>query len=98
MKASNGKQLNVRSNEAYERAHRLAKRMGTTTQDVVVQALRTLEGDHAPDAPVSPEQAIANVAALLDAVRQATWEAHEGVQRSQRDDDDWLYDENGLPH
>ncbi len=34
------KQLNIRSDEAYERATRLARRWGTTTADAVVRALR----------------------------------------------------------
>src|SRR5687767_6733881 len=34
------KQLNIRSDEAYDRAQRLAKRLGTTTTEAVVRALR----------------------------------------------------------
>ena len=35
-----GKQLSIRSDEAYEIAHRLAQRWETTVVDVVTKALR----------------------------------------------------------
>ena len=37
------KQLNIRSDEAYAAATRLAQRLGTTTTDAVLRALRRLE-------------------------------------------------------
>lgn len=36
-----GKQLNIRSDEAYERAHRLAARNGMSVTEAVTWALRT---------------------------------------------------------
>jgi hypothetical protein len=39
------KQLNIRSDEAHEAATRLAQRLGTTTTDAVLRALRKLEQD-----------------------------------------------------
>lgn len=39
------KQLNIRSDEAYAAATRLAQRLGTTTTDAVLRALRRLEQD-----------------------------------------------------
>ena len=39
------KQLNIRSDEAYERAQRLARRWGTTAADAVVRALRSVDDD-----------------------------------------------------
>ena len=99
MKASNGKQLNVRSNEAYERAHRLAKRLGTTTQDVVIKALRALEQDAEPVRSDQPdEQAISHVRQILAQARLELWGGREPEPFDHKAFDDWLYDENGLPH
>ncbi|MGL4437770.1 MAG: type II toxin-antitoxin system VapB family antitoxin [Bosea sp. (in: a-proteobacteria)] len=98
MKASTRKQLNVRSNEAYERAHRLAKRLGTTTQDVVVMALRALESDRGICAPQSEEQAVNHVKHILDEARRELWGGKEPPPLDHKAMDDWLYDENGLPH
>lgn len=100
MKASTRKQLNVRSDEAYERAHRLAKRLGTTTQDVVVKALRALEqGDTEPvHSDRSDEQAINDVRQILAEARRNLWGGNVPEPFDHKASDDWLYDENGLPH
>ena len=37
------KQLNIRNDEAYARAKRLAERLGISTTEVVVKALRQLD-------------------------------------------------------
>ena len=98
MKASSAKQLNVRSDEAYERAHRLAKRLGTTTQDVVVKALRALEKDAQPVLSDQPdEQAISHVRQILSEARRKLWGGREPEPFDHKASDEWLYDENGLP-
>jgi hypothetical protein len=48
MPARKEKQLTIRSTEAYEIAHRLAKTLGKTTTEVVLMALRQYEATHAP--------------------------------------------------
>ena len=42
------RQLNVRSDEAFSRGSSVARRLGTTTADVVVEALRVYEDQIAP--------------------------------------------------
>lgn len=96
MKASTRKQLNVRSDEAYERAHRLAKRLGTTTQDVVVKALRALEaGDDGSNG--LPPETIAQTRAIIQEAVDQLWGGRQPPPGNQKDDDDWMYDEFGLP-
>jgi hypothetical protein len=91
------KQLNVRSDAAYEAAHRLARKLGKTTQQVVVEALlekARKEGLH--DSDPAPEVVAARLAALR-AARERMWTGAAPTTHSRRDDDDWLYDENGAP-
>jgi hypothetical protein len=97
MKSGARKQLNIRSDEAYDTAHRLARKLGKTTQQVVVEALvekARKEGLHASD--LAPEVVAARLAGLL-AARERMWTGTGPTTQSHRDDDDWLYDENGAP-
>ena len=91
MVASTRRQLNIRSDEAYATAHDLAEQFGTTTTEVVVRALRELQSKRrVPSRFVSPEEAEANLSALMKSVR-----ARGSVTLSSNHDD--LYDEFGLP-
>lgn len=88
------KQLNIRSDEAYATAHELAEQIGTTTTDVVVRALRELKSSRRiPSRLVTPEEAEANLSALMESVRAR---APNGSEMLGSDHDD-LYDEFGLP-
>ena len=90
MVARTRKQLNIRSDEAYATAHDLAEQFGTTTTEVVVRALRELQSKRrVPSQFVSPEEAGANLSALMKSVRARS------VTLSSNHDD--LYDEFGLP-
>jgi hypothetical protein len=88
------KQLNIRSDEAYERAHRLAKRYHTTAAEAVVRALREMD-DEPPNVPtyddLTPEQR-ADVDRFMDLARRARAEM-TNPEFTDRD----LYDEFGLP-
>lgn len=96
MGASNQKQLNVRSNEAYETAHRLARSRGQTTTEVVVLALRQLEGRRTiPSTKVTPEEAEANYRMIMEMVEKTNREHPVSFRSS--DIDDEFYDEFGLP-
>jgi hypothetical protein len=96
MKASSHRQLNVRSNEAYEIAHDLAEKQGKTTTDIVVSALRQFAGRRTiPSTKVTPEEADANYKAIMEGVRKANQE--HPVDFSSQDIDELLYDEFGLP-
>jgi hypothetical protein len=91
------KQLNIRSTAAYETAHRLARRLGKTTQQVVIEALEekarklNIEPDGFP-----PEVVAENLKRIDEAVAQL--QATRGKPLHNLSDDDWLYDENGVPH
>lgn len=97
MKASSKqKQLNIRSDEAYETATRLARRLNLPTQEVVLRALRKLateSGYEAGELPV--EVARENLARLREA-RSAAWGGGR-PPAGLTSDHDWLYDESGLP-
>ena len=91
MVASTRRQLNIRSDEAYATAHDLAEQFGTTTTEVVVRALREFKSKRRiPSRLVSPEEAEANLSALMKSVRE-----RGSVTLSSNHDD--LYDEFGLP-
>jgi hypothetical protein len=91
------KQLNIRSTAAYETAHRLARRLGKTTQQVVIEALEEkakVVGDRDADPPPEVvEERIARLRAL-----SAELLSSKGPPLHDKSDDDWLYDENGVPH
>jgi hypothetical protein len=91
MVASTRRQLNIRSDEAYATAHDLAEQFGTTTTEVVVRALREFKSKRRiPSRLVRPEEAEANLSALMKSVC-----ARGSVTLSSNHDD--LYDEFGLP-
>jgi len=76
----------------------LAKRLGLTTQDVVIEALRALEVDQCISADQSNEQAVNQVRQIFDEARRELWGGNEPPPFDKKAADDWLYDENGLPH
>lgn len=97
MKASSQqKQLNIRSDEAYETAHRLSQALKLPAHEVVLRALRRMASETesiAGDLPV--DVAAANRERLREA-RRAAW-GGKTPPRGLTSDHDWLYDENGLP-
>lgn len=88
------RQLNIRSNEAYERASSLAQRLGRTTTDVVVEALRRYGSEVEPrnERGLTPEQQrrFDYLMALSDDV------SRHKIPGATSDHDD-LYDDYGLP-
>jgi hypothetical protein len=97
MKASTAhRQLNIRSNDAYERAHRLARQRGSSVTAVIEQALECYEREARSISPkLSRAQAEENGRAL-DEARQRMW-GENGPPKGLTSDHSWLYDENGLP-
>jgi len=89
------KQLNIRSDVAYETANMLARRLGATTTDVVVRALEDLSRKtyRAPTydelTPVQKEW-VDGILAMAAEVRKTL---PPGVTSDHSD----MYDENGLP-
>ena len=94
MKASSQKQLNVRSDEARQRASAIAKRLGKTRTEVIVEALRNYDAETIPrDAQgLTPEQRQRHEA-FMAFVRDLQQDVIPG-STSEHDD---LYDEFGLP-
>lgn len=88
------RQLNIRSDEAAERASALAKRLGRTTTEVVVEALRSYDKAVQPvdELGMTPEQR-RRYESILDIAR----EARKRIKPGATFDDSWMYDENGLP-
>lgn len=86
------KQLSIRSDEAYEIAHRLAQRRETTVVDVVTKALREQDPTHAAR-EVTPEEAAETFRILNELSERAAKAAKPGATSDHSD----LYDEHGLP-
>ena len=85
------KQLNIRSDEAYEIAHRAAKQSGKTVTDIVTQALRERHGAIARE--VSPKQAAETFRTLMELAREGGRRKKPGATSDHGD----MYDEDGLP-
>lgn len=87
------RQLNIRSDEAYRIAHRLAKQRGQTVTEVVTDALRQQQSETLPAAEVPPEQAAETIRMLIELSDRAAKSAKPGSSS----DHSYLYDEHGLP-
>lgn len=86
------RQLNIRSDEAFETAQRLARRQGKPVTEVVLHALRAYDAAFSADAELTPEQQ-AEYEALRQIARAAAKRAKEGAASDHSD----MYDEHGLP-
>jgi antitoxin VapB len=86
------RQLNIRSDEAYERAHRLAKRRGESVTTIVTEALRKAE-EQVPAPEVSPEEAAETKRILRELAREGGRRKKPGATSDHSD----FYDEFGLP-
>lgn len=88
------KQLNIRSDEAYEIAHRAAKQRGKTVTEVVTEALRLQHGSATAAQPeVPPEQAEETYRLLMELSERSAAVARPGATSDHSD----FYDEYGLP-
>lgn len=88
-----GRQLNIRSDEAYEIAHRLAQRRGESVTEVVTNALRRAEEQPPANSEVSPQDAAETYRILSELSREGARRKKPGATSDHRD----LYDEFGLP-
>ena len=87
------RQLNVRSDQAYETAHRLARRTRMTTTQVVEKALSRLDAETPKSAKdLTPEQQ-----AWVDEVMAAAAELSKHKRPGETSDHSDMYDEHGLP-
>lgn len=87
-----GRQLNVRSDEAYELAHIISRRIGRPVSDVVRDALRAY-GDTLPAIDGMTPTQLQRYEFLRALAKRTAAGALQGVT-SEHDD---LYDEFGLP-
>ena len=87
------RQLNILSDEGYDIAHRLARRLGKTATEIVVSALRDYQSQRRiASERVTAEQAEANYGALMASLEAANTKAPPAILG-----DDEMYDESGLP-
>ncbi len=87
------RQLNIRSDEGYDIAHRLARRFGMTTSEIVVSALREYQAQRRiASASVTAAEAETNYRALMKAVAAADAKAPAKLLTEEE-----MYDEFGLP-
>lgn len=88
------RQLNIRSDDAYETAHRLAAHLGETTTKVVKDALDDYAARRMlPSKKVTEEEAEAFLTELDRLIEAANKDRPPGVTSDHSD----MYDENGLP-
>lgn len=87
------RQLNIRSDEAYRIAHRLAKRRKTSVTQIVVEALRQHEGKATHEPEVPQGQAAEMFRRLMELSERSAKAARPGATS----DHSFLYDERGLP-
>ena len=87
------RQLNIRNDEAYETATSLAKRLHTTTTDIVVRAWRKYASDEvAAQGPMSEKQQ-----RDYDVLRKIAEEFAAHKLPGATSDHGDMYDEHGLP-
>jgi hypothetical protein len=89
-----GKQLSIRSDEAYALAHRIARHQKRSVTAVVLDALRQKEAAAGVEPDMFSEEAVAARLKRLQAVVSAT---RENLKPDAGDDHADMYDENGLP-
>lgn len=88
------RQLNIRSDEAFETAKRIAERSGLTTTEVVVRALRRMDSlgeEGLRYADLSPRQK-----SLYDRLAELGRKARDASPGATSEHGD-LYDEGGAP-
>lgn len=89
------RQLNVRSDRAYDTASRLSRRLGISTTEVVLRALDTLDRKtyRAPTYADLTDEQRADVDRILAMAKDVRRTLSPGVTSDHSD----MYDENGLP-
>lgn len=86
------KQLNIRSDEVYDRAHRIAARLGKPLSEAMLIVLREYESKIPEVDELTPSQR-----ATYDMLQSLTREAAKHKLPGATSDHDDLYDEFGLP-
>ena len=86
------KRLIIEGDEVVDMAERMARRLGTTPDDVVVRLLRESEARSVAKASLTPAQRES-----YDALRALVKDVARYKQPGATSDHSDLYDENGLP-
>ncbi len=89
-----GRQLNIRSDEAYEMAHKLARQQKRSVTAVVVDALRSKAEQKETQEDIFSDAAVAQRVELIASFRQKWAGCAPPGDNSNHDD---MYDEHGLP-
>ena len=88
------RQLNIRSDEAFETARTLAKHYGRTTTEIVVDALREYRARKLiPNQRITREEAEENYRLIMAAAQEFASGKFPGATSDHSD----MYDEHGLP-
>lgn len=90
-----GRQLNIRSDDAYTLAHKIADQLDVPVAEAVTRALR----DYAANLPCEREISEAEAKARAEAFRAMVrkWRAHIRPDAGDDWSHDYLYDDDGLP-
>jgi antitoxin VapB len=90
-----GRQLNIKSDEAFHAAHKIADNLGITTTKAVELALSQMLDQSKIDFPrkLTEEEKKKAFDAIMAAAKACTAAAKLGASS----DHSYLYDENGLP-
>ena len=88
-----GRQLNIRSDEAYRIAHDIAKRLNVSTTEVVVKALHDYGARVAPSIEGMTPTQRSEYKALMGLARRTGKTKQPGATSEHSD----LYDDFGLP-
>ncbi len=89
------RQLNIRSDEAYETARRIARRLGTSTTEAVVRALHCY--DRETSGPIGYEALSEEERDFVDEMRGLSERIRAEVGPDATSDHDDLYDDIGAP-
>ncbi|HZY12983.1 MAG TPA: type II toxin-antitoxin system VapB family antitoxin [Beijerinckiaceae bacterium] len=88
------RQLNIRSDEAFETARTLAKHFGRTTTEIVIDALREYRSRRlVPSQRITKEEAEEGYRILKEAAKEFAAGKYPGATSDHSD----MYDEHGLP-
>ncbi len=94
------KQLSIRSNEAADLAAALAARTGQSQKEIVIEALRTLDGH--TNSQFSARSKSARLRwerfqLALERFHEEVLEIEAGAGEKLTSNHDWMYDDDGLP-
>lgn len=91
MSETKQRQINIRDDEIYERAHHIAQRLGLSMKEAVREALKAFEAEAAPRKDPDMARRLEELAAITMRISK------KAVKRTTAEDDAALYGADGLP-